>query len=112
MIDISKALARQVGDAKESLEKNLQEIKRNFESHQDALVEVNSWILIALLVLLILIIFAIIKKKNPKTQRKGKKKARVPFQLGVVMLEKVKRSGFPEFYFVLNLIFHVTKKRV
>ena len=70
MIDISKALARQVGDAKESLEKNLQEIKRNFESHQDALVEVNSWILIALLVLLILIIFAIIKKKNSKTQEK------------------------------------------
>ena len=27
------------------------------------------------------------------------------------MLEKVKRSGFPEFYFVLNLIFHVTKKK-
>ena len=70
MIDISTALAREVGDAKESLEKNLQEIKRNFESHQDALVEVNSWILIALLVLLILIIFAIIKQKNQQTREK------------------------------------------
>ena len=64
MIDISEALYRQTADAKESLEKNLQEIKRNFESHQDALVEVNSWILIALLVLLILFIFALIHQKN------------------------------------------------
>ena len=70
MIDISTALAREVGDAKESLEKNLQEIKRNFQSHQDALVEVNSWILVALLVLLILIIFAIIKQKNQQTREK------------------------------------------
>ena len=71
MIDISEALYRQTADAKESLEKNLQEIKRNFQSHQDALVEVNSWILIALLVLLILFIFALIHQKNQWKTREG-----------------------------------------
>ena len=78
MIDISTALAREVGDAKESLEKNLQEIKRNFQSHQDALVEVNSWILVALLVLLILIIFAIIKQKNQQTREKKSEEITIP----------------------------------
>ena len=78
MIDISTALAREVGDAKESLEKNLQEIKRNFQSHQDALVEVNSWILVAVLILLILIIFAIIKQKNQQTREKKSEEIAIP----------------------------------
>ena len=75
MIDISEALYRQTADAKESLEKNLQEIKRNFESHQDALVEVNSWILIALLVLLILFIFALIHQKNQWKREGGQNRS-------------------------------------
>ena len=63
MIDISEAISVQIGETKNSIEKNLKEISEN---HLNSLVELNFWILAALIVILALFIFAIFKKNRRK----------------------------------------------
>ena len=67
MVDISEAISEQIGETKKSIEKTMTEISQN---HLDSIVELNAWILIALLIILVFISIFVFTKKHHKIEPK------------------------------------------
>ena len=65
MVDISEAISQQIGETKKSIEKTMTGISQN---HLDSIVELNAWILIALLVILVFISIFVFTKRHRKIE--------------------------------------------